>query len=215
MRVVEHPGSVRGVSVLEETLTIADHMENVTNIETFSIADTLQGRNYAQEDVKFILNDQIGIEWNLLTEEAKTTVDAKRLKQINSRLEELRDLSKQHEYTVTLRGIAEERYAAILAAAVEEYPREYDTYVNALTGQRVKEEIDNDDRDRYYTNLLWLEHFVKIVAPDGREQHEFSLEDIAAIRAYAPGASQKRIDTMIKTLRLVTEWQDQVINEDF
>ena len=194
---------------------IAAHIEAVQDLGTFNLIDYIDERAYAEEDVRVILDDQIGYEWEKLSDEAKGIRDAIRLKDINKRLEQLREDAEKHTFVLRLKGISERRREELLDEAVAQYPREYDEYINPLSGQKIRDEKDSPLRDRLYIHLLWAEHLIQITAPDGRIQTEIGVEDAAVIRSRAPYSALLRIQKVVEDLRVATDWQDRVINEDF
>ena len=78
-----------------------------------------------------------------------------------------------------------------------------------------KEEIDNVDRDRYFSDSLWEAYIVKIVAPDGEEQEGINMEEARELRRSLPAASVAKISEGIEKLRIASAAFMMSINEDF
>jgi hypothetical protein len=76
-------------------------------------------------------------------------------------------------------------------------------------------EIQNPDRDRYFTGLLWQAHIKKIVDPQGNEQEGITVEDAFELRRSLPLASIGKITEAIEKMRAATAVFMMTVDEDF
>lgn len=148
---------------------------------------------------------------------SKKEVDAfeKRRDEILDRKNELVDQMGGAKYVFHIKGISEGSRQDIYDKTVEKFPIKYEKNRNPFTGALEKEEIEEVDRDRYFSDSLWQAHIVKIVAPDGDEQDGISLEDATELRRSLPAASVAKISEGIEKLRIASAAFMMSINEDF
>lgn len=166
------------------------------SISTFDIAQVLMGRGYPETEVPFYLDEATAVEISraeknlthlgLLQKDTEYAAEEKRLAELKEKL-------RKDQFTYHLRGVPNKTRQDVLKKAFEKYPKKIDAF--GLGG------IDeNDERDQFYTNLLWQAMTVKIVSPDGQVQVHPTLEVIEQFRDYAPAAALSAIDDAIQEL---------------
>ena len=79
----------------------------------------------------------------------------KRRDEILDRKNELIEKMGGAKYVFHIKGISEGKRQDIYDQAIEKFPMKYEKNRNPYTGGLEKEEVDNVERDRYFTNLLW------------------------------------------------------------
>jgi hypothetical protein len=148
---------------------------------------------------------------------SKKEVDVfeKRRDEILDRKNELIDQMGGAKYVFHIKGISEGARQDIYDKTVEQFPLKYEKNRNPFTGVMEKEEIDNVDRDRYFSDSLWEAYIVKIVAPDGEEQEGINMEEARELRRSLPAASVAKISEGIEKLRIASAAFMMSINEDF
>ena len=139
----------------------------------------------------------------------------KRRDEILDRKNELIEQMGGGKYVFHIKGISEGARQDIFDKAIEKFPMKYEKNRNPYTGAMEKEEISDIDRDRYFSDMLWQAHIVKIVAPDGEEQEGISLEEATELRRNLPAASVAKISEGIEKLRIASAAFMMSINEDF
>ena len=139
----------------------------------------------------------------------------KRRDEILNRKDELIEKMGGAKYVFHIKGISEGKRQDIYDQAIEKFPMKYEKNRNPYTGALEKEEIDNVDRDRYFTDLLWEAYIVKITAPDGEEQDGITLEEATELRRSLPAASVAKISEGIEKVRIASAAFMMSINEDF
>lgn len=139
----------------------------------------------------------------------------KRRDEILDRKNELIEKMGGAKYVFHIKGISEGMRQDIYDKAIEKFPMKYEKNRNPYTGALEKEELPDVDRDRYFTDLLWEAHIVKITSPDGEEQHGISLEEATELRRSLPAASVAKISEGIEKVRIASAAFMMSINEDF
>lgn len=139
----------------------------------------------------------------------------KRRDEILNRKDELIEKMGGAKYVFHIKGISEGKRQDIYDQAVEKFPMKYEKNRNPYTGALEKEEIDNVDRDRYFTDLLWEAHIVKITSPENEEQEGISLEEATELRRTLPAACVAQISEGIEKVRIASAAFMMSINEDF
>jgi hypothetical protein len=92
----------------------------------------------------------------------------------NKLIEERDNISQklsESKYTFILRGISEGQRDKIFEEVGKKIPVQYTSEMNPLTGEREKSEVENPERDKLFTNMLWSAYIQKIASPTG-EEHE-------------------------------------------
>lgn len=183
---------------------------------TFSFIDRLRGRNYAKDTVIIYLDEQLGYELNELVSELKTsdslnaTTITKLETDIANKIEEL----KPQAYTLELHGISNKEYNELVDQAAEKYPYEYDENQDIL-GRKEKTLIESEDRQEFFTGLLWLACITSITDANGSVADDINAELVAELRVSAPLAVIHRINDTVNKLRLATDWIEYTQDEDF
>lgn len=139
----------------------------------------------------------------------------KRRDEILDRKNELVEKMGGAKYVFHIKGISEGARQDIYDKAIEKFPMKYEKNRNPYTGALEKEEISDVDRDRYFTDMLWQAHIVKISSPDGEEQDGISIEEATELRRSLPAASVAKISEGIEKLRIASAAFMMSINEDF
>jgi len=183
---------------------------------TFSFIERLRGRNYAKDDVIVYLDEQLGYELNELVVELRTNDDLNA--QTTTELEEkiaqkIAELAP-HAYTFHLHGISSRDYNNLIDSAANLYPYEYEEETDIL-GRKTKTIKENEDRQEYFTGILWLACIESIVAPDSSVASDIGPELIAEMRTSAPIAAVHRINQTVEKLRMATDWIEYTQDEDF
>lgn len=197
--------------------------EAQTKKGTFSFADAIRGLNYPQKPVTVYLNEQLGLELIGLREQRDgnpqkkllPVLDPQELARIDAEIKRVEDELQNYKYTILLQGISEERRDELNDLAIESYPIDYDEQVNALTMQKVKVPLENEDRDTLYNNLLWKESFVTVTDPHGNEADDLSLDVIAEFRKRAPLAAKLAINIGLADVRMASNWYEGITSADF
>lgn len=183
---------------------------------TFSFIERLRGRNYAKDTLVVYLNEELGYELNELVTELKdgdsVNADAvtKLEADIAAKIEEL----KPYAYTIELTGISNERYNELVAEAAEKYPYQYEE-TNDILGRPEKVLTENEDRQEFFTALLWLSNIRSITDASGNTADDVGPDLVAELQNTAPLAVIHRINDTVSKLRLATDWIEYTQDEDF
>jgi len=196
----------------------------------FNIVDAVKNRAYPTDEVEIFIDEDVAFHVAELNEAieriagdldkaglAKKEVDAilKRRDEIMADREKLIKEMGDTKYLFHLKGISEGTRQDLYDKALEKYPMEYEKNRNPFTNEQEKIEVDNVERDRYFTALLWEAYIVKIVAPDGSEQEGINLEEAEELRKSMPLASITAITEAIEKMRAATALFMMSVNEDF
>lgn len=167
---------------------------NAPNVALFDIAEALTGRGYPEVEVHFFIDEASAISLGRAEKQLTQLALLGKTEEhdaLEKTVEDLKASLRSQRYTYHLRGIPNKIRQDALAKAFEKYPRKR----NALG---IEEE--DDERDNYYTTLLWQAMTVKIVAPTGAVQVNPPLETIQQIRDFAPVAALDQISQGIQEL---------------
>ena len=197
---------------------------------TFKIMDALQERAFPTEKVEVYLNEAVAY----LAAQIDEKIEAidKKIAKLEQDSPDFKKLSKERDlilaekeealseiddssFTFHLTGISEGKREDLYALCLKEYPMEYETERNVFTAQSEKKEIDNPDRDRYFTTLLWQACITKIVDSDGNEQEGITFDEAAELRRSLPFAATAKITSTVEKLRTATAVFLMSVNEDF
>lgn len=168
---------------------------NITpSFSTFDIASVLAGRGYPETTVEFYLDEAAAMA--LSKAETKLTHlqiarDATGAAEFEKEVDALRAALRSQKYSIVLRGIPNKTRSDLLAKAFEKFPHKKN-----LLGQ----EEDSDERDQFYTTLLWQAIIVRIEAPDGNVQVNPDFDSVQALRDYAPDLALMAIGGGIRDL---------------
>lgn len=215
---------------MSEEKEIIEAVEKAKKPGTFKIMDVLQERSFPTEEVEVYLNEAVAY----LAAQIDEKIEAidKKMAKLEEGSPDLKKLSKERasileekekaldeiddsSFTFHLTGISEGKREDLYALCLKEYPMEYETERNVFTAQSEKKEIDNPDRDRYFTTLLWQACISKIVDSDGNEQEGITFDEAAELRRSLPFAATAKITSAVEKLRTATAVFLMTVNEDF
>lgn len=169
--------------------------ENVLpSAELFDLAAVLQGRSYPECEVTFFLDEAAAIALSRAERQLTKLALLGKTEEhdaLDQTVGNLRESLRAQRYTYHLRGIPNKVRQDVRNKAFEKYPVKR----NALGIEE-----DDDDRDNYFTTLLWQAMTVKIVAPGGAVQVAPSLETIQQFRDFAPIATLDAVSQGIQEL---------------
>lgn len=191
---------------------------------TFSLLDRLRNRSYPTEDVSIYLAEDAAYIKSVYEEEAASiriigsdeekSAATDRLEALHAKIDEASQAIKDSEVVVTLRAISSERYDELIDEARAKFPVKYDKVMNPLTGRAQKEEIESPDRDTLFTNLFLGEVIVKATIGNDVDDQIDALW-FKEFQKYAPLDAIRVLVTKAYKMRMVTEWMDEIQNEDF
>lgn len=186
---------------------------------TFSIVDVLKERAYPKEDVNIYLDEQAAYEASMMNEKIeelkKSNADIKKIDALVESRDEIISKFEKSKYVFSITGISEGLRDDIQEQSLEKFPMQYEEDKNPFTGEITKKEIEDKERDRYFTNLIWHESITKIVDPSGSVQEKISLEDVESLRQFLPIACIGAITQSIEKLRMSTAMFMLSVDEDF
>lgn len=200
---------------------ITELVEEAKAPGTFSIIDAINNRAYPKDEVVIYLDEQTAYDAAIIDEKIKElgkSASMENQDEIDSLIGKRDALIEKLEagkYTFILRGISEGLREDLMEQAAKEYPIEYNEIKNPITGEFSRNEIENKNRDRLFTNLLWHEHIEKIINSDGSEQNKISLDDVVKLRRNLPIAAIGELTQSIEKLRVSTAMFMMSVNEDF
>jgi len=208
---------------------IEEMVEEAKKPGKFNIVEAVKGLAYPKADVEVFIDEdaayvatQIESEIKKVTDEMDSNSDNKELKKLTESYEEF--LAKKNEiiesmggsrYVFHLQGISEGVRNDLYDKALEKFPMKYETDRNPLTGESTKKEIEDEKRNKYFTDMLWSSYILKITAPDGSEQDGISVEDASELRRSLPIASASKITDAIEKMRVATAVFMLSVDEDF
>ena len=182
----------------------------------FNIVDVVKERAFPKQVVNVYVDESIAYETSKLKEElSKTDAAAKEYVEIQAKIDEKLDELLASRYEFHLTGISEGKRDKLHAECIEKFPIEYNEDKNLFTSEIKRVEIQSDDRDEMFTNLLWSAHIEKIVSPDGEVQDGLSVEDAKTLRSNLPLAASSGINDAIDKLRVATSVFLLKVDEDF
>lgn len=200
--------------------TVEELVENAKKPGTFSILNVLNERAYPREEVIAYLDEQAAYDASQIQskiDELSKNEDANKAK-INELAKKRDAVIKKLElskYTFTVSGISEGMREDLNKESIEKYPIELEEEKNPFTGEVTKKEVENKERDRYFTNLIWHSAIEKIVNPDGDAQENVTMEDVIALRGMLPIAAIGALNQAIEKLRMATAVFMMTVDEDF
>jgi hypothetical protein len=204
--------------ILEEAVKLA---EEAKKPGTFSIINVLKERAYPHDEINVYLDENSGYKASKIREkieELESSIDpadADKVKELFAELDETVKEIELSKYLFTISGISEGLRDDIYEDALKKFPIEYEESKNPFTGEVSKKEIDNKERDRYFTDLLWHSSIKKITDPSGNVQEMISLEDVNQLRELLPLAGIAAITQSIEKLRMSTAVFMASVDEDF
>lgn len=212
----------------EEVNEIIELVEEATKPGTFNILAALKDRAYPRVDVSVYFDESNSYKASVLQERIKeieeqdvnsgfnlTDAEKEELASLISKRDDIIKQIEKEKYVFKIVGISEGVRDDLYKRSTEVYPIEHEETKNPFTGEAVKVEKENPERDYMLTGLLWKEHIESIVAPDGSEQKNITDEDISALRRSLPLASIAKITENIEKLRISTAMFMLKVDEDF
>lgn len=196
-------------------------VDNAKAPGTFSILNVLKERAYPKDEVVVYLDEQTAFkaaELKTKIDELNQLADLENQDVIDALIEERDAFINELEdskYTFFIDGISEGLRDDLMNEALEEYPMEYDEEKNPFTGETTRKERENKERDKFFTDLLWFNHIVKIVAPDGSVQDKVTMKDVQELRRSLPIAAITKITGSIDKIRMATALFMMTVDEDF
>lgn len=182
---------------------------------TFNLIERLVGRNMPTEEVEVFLDEGTAFRIGRLEQRLADETEKGVVKKLEAERAHLRAELEKSKYTFTLQGISTEDYDKIIDEIREAYPIEYEDSTNPLTGQKLRLELPNEDRDTLYHNLLLAHCLVKITDPDGAVDEDISVEKASIVRRTLPIDGVRRLSNSIEDLRMVGKWMDSIQHADF
>ena len=203
---------------IEEAIALSDEAKKPG---TFSIVNVLKERAYPVDEVNVYLDEQAAYDAAKIQEKIDELVKSADAKDVDEaeKLSKKRDAIikklEESKYVFTISGLSEGKRDEIQDEATEKFPVEYDESKNPFTGEVIKTEKDNKQRDRYFTNLLWVSSVKKIVNNAGDVQENLTIEDVESLRSMLPIAASGAIIQSIEKLRISTAIFMSTVDEDF
>lgn len=195
---------------------IEQQIEQAMAKGTFNIIDVIRKRSYPKDKVFVYLNEQDAYDAAKLDEEIKNTEPSTtEYDVLVSKKNELLERIDAGKYTFVISGISEGDREKLQLKSAETYPIEYTENKNQLTGEVTRTEVSSPERDRLFTNLLWVSSIKEVIAPDGSTQETLTLEDVFEMRESLPIAATGIITESIEKLRISTAMFMMKVNEDF
>ena len=207
-------------------VTVEELVSEAKSPAKFNILSVLNERAYPTDEVIVYLDEQSAYLASLAKEEIKSANEAieknlddaeavAKLAEAEDKLEKLMAKMSETKYTFVIKGISEGRREELLIEAEKEYPIEYEETKNPFTGEVVKSEKEDRERNRLFTNMLWSENIEKIISPDGAVQDSISVAEVKKIRSSLPLASIGAINQTIEKIRAATAVFLASVDEDF
>ena len=204
--------------IIEEAVKLAQEAKAPG---VFNILNVLKERAYPKEEISIYLDEQAAYDASVLGEkidELSKSSDIAHQKKIDELIAQRDVLIKRIEeskYIFFITGLSEGMRSDIQEQSLEKFPLEYEENKNPFTGEMTKKEIENKERDRYFTLLLWHSSIQKIVAPDDSVQENVTMEDVTQLRDLLPLAGIGAITQSIEKLRTATAIFMMTVDEDF
>jgi hypothetical protein len=188
---------------------------------TFNIINILKERAYPKEEIIIYLDEATAYNIANVDEKIKELSEISefenktKIDELTEKRNNLLNVLNQSKYVFTISGISEGLREDLQEQAVEKFPIEYEEEKNPFTGEVTKKEIDNSERDRFFTMLLWHEHIQTIVNADGDVQDKVTMDDVIALREMLPLSAITNITRSIEKLRMATAVFLMSVDEDF
>lgn len=201
-----------------------------TTPTTFNFAEAVLDRSYPSIDVPVYLNEKAIQRWitaireqsalelriKSTKDDARTVEQAKALENIDAEIQELAHELRAERYTVTIRGISPETQQDLEDKSFQEFPREYEDSVHALSGATIKTEKESTQREQYFATLLRQAHLVSVTAPDGATDTDFAdLEKVRVTWANLPLLARAKVDEAINESTITVDFYREIADEVF
>jgi hypothetical protein len=209
---------------------IEEMVEDAKKPGVFNIVDAVKNRAYPTTKIEVFIDEDVAFQISELNEAIdmmskemeKAGVNKKEVDELLRKRDDiLNDRAKLIEemggtrYTFHIKGISEGTRQELFDKAVVKYPMEHEKNRNPFTGEMDKAELENVERDRYFTSLLWQAYITKITSPDGSEQEGITFDDAEYLRKVMPLAAISSITEAIEKMRAATALFMLSVNEDF
>lgn len=161
--------------------------------ESFNILDALTGRTYPSTTIKVHQDaeaDFLIAEANVLIGELRAANEQEKARELETRINELRERAKSTAITVYLQSISDDDRDLLREAALSKYPEEFDF---------LQRTVPNADRDVFYTNNLWASHITALEAKGGKDT-DITVDKIVALRTVLPDYSKRAIAAKLDSL---------------
>lgn len=212
----------------EVIASVSEITEKAKAKGTFNIVDVVKGRGYPTDNVNVYFDEQLAYQAAILREQINTlqldadnVLDEERkaieenLKKMKELFDETLEKLRESRYVFIISGISEGQRETIYKKSIEKFPVEYEESKNPFSGESTKTEIENPDRDKLFTNMLWEASIQKIISPDGSEQEGISLKDVYTLREGLPLTANSLINNAIDKVRAATATFLLSVDEDF
>jgi hypothetical protein len=195
---------------------IIELVEEAKKPGKFNIMDVVKERAFPEQEVNVYLDEQTAYLASDMNDKIKQTSPSdNEYAKMEEELSKLLSKLEESKYVFTIRGISEAKRDEVLKLASDKYPIEYREEKNTYTGEVKREEIEDQDRNNLFTSMLWSEHIIKIVSPDGSVQDNISPEDVKSLRGLLPLASSATINRTIEKIRAASAIFMMSVDEDF
>jgi hypothetical protein len=199
--------------------TVEELVDMAKKPGTFNILNVLNERAYPHENVSVYLDEQTAYDAARLNEKikelTKISSDQDKIDELTVKRDEKISSLESSKYVFKIVGISEGLRDDLREQAEEKYPMEYEDETNPFTGQVTKTQVENVERNKFFTMLLWHESISKIINPDGDVQENVTMEDVVALRKTLPIAAIGAITESIEKLRMSTAVFMATVEEDF
>lgn len=204
--------------VIEKAAELADQAKKPG---VFNILNVLRERSYPTDSVSVILDEDIAYKAaitknvidNLMNSDVENINDD--VKKLQADLDALVEQLNNSRYVFNITGISEGRREELMDESLEKFPIEFDLTKNPFTGKEDKAEIPSPERDEYFTDLLWIESIIDIVAPDGSVQAGVDADTVHEFRSLLPVTANAAITQAIDNIRIATGVFILTTDEDF
>lgn len=202
----------------EETLDpqVEQLAEEAKKPGKFNLLEVIKDRAYPSDDVNIYLDEETAYHASLIKEKLENVDSkAKEYKTLEAELDALVKKLDESKYVFTITGISEGKREELYEKAVEVFPVEYKEDKNPFTGEVTRNELDNKERDRLFTNMLWSAHIAKVTAPTGDIQEAMTTAEVTQLRDALPLAAVGTINQAIDKIRAATAVFMFTVDEDF
>lgn len=182
---------------------------------TFNLVERLMGRNMPKDDVVVYFDETSGYEREKVAFALSKETDAAKVEELNDKLTELDEALAESKYTFHMTGISHKTYDEIIDKTREAYPAEYDESLHPITGQKIKAELPNEDRDELYNTLFLTACVESVEDPDGAVTDEITPEVMGILLKYAPAHGIRKLMDSANHMRMLGDWMNKVQTADF
>ena len=153
---------------------------------TFDIVAELSSYDVASEDVTVFGDEKAAYELQQIIQAGGERKEGSPVpKTLQAKLDKAKKKVAESQYTFRIKGILPEDKKLLLEQAYNQYKRTYTPY--GMVEQK-------EERDEYYTDLIWSEQVVSIRRADGATVPELNVEVISSVRGSLPKRSAEVIN---------------------